>query len=161
MMLMTENLKRFTPAATIVVVWLAAGAAAWGQLPEGPGKDVTEQVCGNCHDAAVVASYHLGTDGWTDTISKMIDQGAQGTDAQFAAILNYLVKNFGPESAKININKAAAKDLETQLGITAKESEAIVKYRDEKGPFKEIADLKNVPDLDYKKIEAKKDRLAF
>ena len=86
---------------------------------------------------------------------------AQGTDAQFNAILTYLVKNFGPEVSKININKAPAKDLETQLEITAKEAEAIVKYRDEKGAFKEVDDLKKVPDLDFKKIEAKKDRLAF
>ena len=140
---------------------LAAGNSAWAQLPDGAGKDVLQQVCGKCHDAAVVAGYHLGKDGWTDTISKMIDQGAEGTDAQFNAILTYLVKNFGPETTKVNINKAPSKDLETQLGITPKEADAIVKYRDEKGAFKEIDDLKKVPDLDFKKIEAKKDLLAF
>lgn len=141
---------------------LAAGGSAWAQLPDGPGKEVLQQVCGHCHDAAVVAGYHLGKDGWTDTISKMIDQGAEGTDAQFNAILTYLVKNFGPETAtKVNINKAPAKDLETQLEITPKEADAIVKYRDQNGAFKEIDDLKKVPDLDFKKIEAKKDRLAF
>lgn len=149
-------------AALAGFLWLTAGASAWAQLPDGPGKDVTQQVCGKCHDAAVVAGYHLATEGWTDTISKMIDQGAEGTDAQFNAILQYLVKNFGPENAsKINVNKAPAKDLETQLGITTKEAESIVKYRDEKGAFKEIDDLKKVPELDFKKIEAKKDRLAF
>ena len=46
-------------------------------------------------------------------------------------------------------------------GISAKEAAAIVQYRTEKGSFKEIADLKKVPDLDFQKIEAKKDRLAF
>jgi competence protein ComEA len=159
--------SRFQPLICIgrtlpgCIVFFAAVASAWAQLPDGPGKDVTEQVCGKCHDAAVVAGYHQGSEAWTDTISKMIDQGAEGSDAQFAAILNYLVKNFGPENAKINVNKLGAKELAAQLEVTPKEADSIVKYRDENGAFKEVADLKKVPDLDYKKIEAKKDRLAF
>jgi DNA uptake protein ComE-like DNA-binding protein len=36
-----------------------------------------------------------------------------------------------------------------------------VKYRTDKGPFKTVEDLKKVPDLDFKKIEAQKDRLVF
>ena len=36
-----------------------------------------------------------GQAGWKETISKMIDLGAEGSDAEFAAILNYLAKNFG------------------------------------------------------------------
>ena len=45
-------------------------------------------------------------------------------------------------------------------GLTEKEAAAIVKQR-EKVPFKAIEDLKKVPDLDYKKIEAQKDRIEF
>lgn len=160
--------SRFRPLACIgrallaPIVLFVAGASAWAQLPDGPGKDITEQVCGKCHDVAVIAGYHQGSEAWTDTISKMIDQGAEGTDAQFAAILNYLVKNFGPPNAtKINVNKLTAKELAPQLELTSKEADAIVKYRDENGAFKDIDDLKKVPDLDFKKIEAKKDRLAF
>jgi competence ComEA-like helix-hairpin-helix protein len=51
--------------------------------------------------------------------------------------------------------------LETGLGITAKEAAAIVTYRTDKGAFKVLDDLKKVPDLDFKKIEAQKDRIAF
>lgn len=132
--------------------------AAWAQLPEGNGKDVLYQVCGKCHDAEIVKGYHQDSATWSHVISQMIDQGAEGTDDQFNAVLAYLVKNFGPP---VNVNKATAKDLETQLELTAKESEAIVKYRDEKGPFKAVADLKAVPDLDFKKIDAKKDKISF
>ena len=45
--------------------------------------------------------------------------------------------------------------------MSAKESEAIVQYREAKGNFKTIDDLKKVPGLDAVKIESKKDRLDF
>jgi competence protein ComEA len=47
------------------------------------------------------------------------------------------------------------------LGLSGKEAAAIVKYRTDKGSFKTVEDLKKVPDLDFKKIEAQKDRLVF
>jgi len=47
------------------------------------------------------------------------------------------------------------------LGLLEREAEAIVKYRTDKGPFKTLEDLKKVPDLDFKKVEAQKDRLVF
>jgi competence ComEA-like helix-hairpin-helix protein len=40
-------------------------------------------------------------------------------------------------------------------------AEAIVKYRDERGRFGAIEDLKKVPGLDAAKVEARKDRLVF
>jgi competence protein ComEA len=143
-------------------LWILAGAAAWAQLPDAPGREITVKVCGNCHDVNVITGYHQGTQAWSDVISKMIEKGAQATDDQFNTVLDYLVKNFGPSTpAKVNINKASASELESGLEITTKEAAAIVKYRSEKGAFKEIADLKKVPDLDFKKIEANKDRLVF
>lgn len=152
----------FSKVALTFLIWGSFGAAAWAQIPDGPGKDATVKLCGNCHDVDVVKQYHLTKDGWTDTISKMIEKGAEGTDDEFNAVLNYLVKNFGPNAPEpINVNKATAGEFETQLEITAKEAAAIVKYRGENGPFKQIDDLKKVPDLDFKKIEAKKDRLVF
>jgi competence protein ComEA len=137
---------------------LFASSAAWGQLPDGPGKAIFVQICGSCHAADVVAGYSQTKEAWTDTISKMIEQGAEGTDDQFTQILNYLVANFGPP---VNVNKAASADLQSGLGLTQKEADAIVKYRTDRGAFKTIEDLKNVPDLDYNKIVAKKDKITF
>ena len=75
------------------------------------------------------------------------------------AIVAYLAKNF--PVVKINVNKASAKDLEAGLELTTKESEAIIRYREAKGNFKTLDDLKKVPGLDAVKIESKKDRLDF
>jgi competence protein ComEA len=152
----------FTRCALACIAWALAGSTVWAQLPDGPGKDVTAKICGNCHDVEVLKGYRQGSDGWTQTISKMINAGAMGTDEQFEMVLDYLVKNFGPDAPPpIKVNKATASELEPALEITAKESAAIVKYRTDHGPFKSIDDLKKVPDLDLKKIESKKNRLVF
>jgi competence protein ComEA len=138
-----------------------AAVALHAQLPDGPGRDATVELCGKCHDPGIVAAYHQDGQAWTDTIQQMIEKGAEGSEAQFKGVLDYLVKNFGPAAAHVNVNKAGPKDLETAFEITPAQAGAIVKYREENGAFKEIGDLKNVPKLDYKKIEAKKDRIVF
>lgn len=152
---MTNRLRKLAPTCFL---WILAGTPVWAQLPDAPGRDVTLRLCGNCHEINVITGYHQSKQAWTDIIAKMIEKGAEGTDDEFNTVLNYLVKNFGP---KININTAPATELESQLQLTAKEAAAIVQYRSEKGSFKEIADLKKVPDLDFQKIEANKDRLVF
>jgi competence protein ComEA len=103
----------------------------------------------------------MSRDEWIANIQKMMAAGAQGTEEQFTAVLDYVTKNFGPQAARLNVNKATAAELEAGLGLTSKEAAALVKYRTEKGPFKTIDDLKKVTDLDFKKIEAQKDRLDF
>jgi competence ComEA-like helix-hairpin-helix protein len=86
--------------------------------------------------------------------------GAQGTEDEFNEIVDYLATYF-PKTPKINVNKATAKDLESGLELSAKEAEAIVHHREEKGSFKSVEDVEKVPGVDAKKIEAKKDRLMF
>jgi competence protein ComEA len=135
---------------------------AQSTLPAGPGHDETVKVCGKCHAAEQAASLHQSRTGWEETISKMVNMGSEGTDEEYEAILNYLSKNFGLEAPKpISINTATPIELEAGLGLTRAESSAVVQYRTEKGNFKSIDDLKNVPGLDFKKVEAKKTRLAL
>ena len=48
-------------------------------------------------------------------------------------------------AAPVNVNTADAKTISDSLsGIGQKKAEAIVKYREEKGPFKTAEDLTNV-----------------
>jgi competence protein ComEA len=95
---------------------------------------------------------------WKATVDEMASRGAEGTDEQLDTITDYLAKCFGP---RVNVNKAAAKEIETQFELTSTEAEAIVKYRQEKGDFKDVAGLKNVPGLDSAKIEAVRLRIIF
>jgi competence protein ComEA len=141
------------------LLWAASGLAQ--QFPDGPGKETTLQLCANCHNADIISGHRQGRDEWVSTIQKMIASGAEGTPEQFGAVLEYLTKNFGPGALPVNVNKASAADLESGLGLTGKEAAAIVKYRTDKGAFKAVDDFKKVPDVDFKKIEAQKDRMVF
>ena len=127
-------------------------------LPEAKGKDLYEKICGACHGTDVVFKTRTTKEKWKDTVDEMASRGAEGTDEQLDTIINYLAKCFGP---RVNVNKAEAKELETQFELTSTEAEAIVKYRQEKGDFKDVAGVKSVPGLDSAKIEAVRLRIIF
>jgi competence ComEA-like helix-hairpin-helix protein len=141
----------------------AAPAIAQDQFPEGAGKAATLQLCAGCHAPDIIVGHKQTRDEWTATIQAMMNRGLEASPEQLTSVLDYLTKHFGPGSAAetINVNKAPAVELEHGFALTAKEAEAIVKYRTEKGAFKTVDDLKKVPDLDFKKIEAHKDRVSF
>lgn len=146
--------------ASLLMEGLASPARA--ELPDGPGKATTVRICGKCHAPEKAVSLHQDRDDWEDTVTKMVKLGAKGSDDEFEAVLDYLAKYYGPETAgAINMNKASAVDLESGLKLGRSEAQAIVEYRTEKGNFHSIEDLRNVPGLDFKKIEAMKSRLTF
>lgn len=92
----------------------------------------------------------------------MVGLGAVGTDEDFTDIADYLTANFPPSTVpKIFVNKATDQQFANTLGISINDAKAIVAYRDKVGGFKSIDDLKSVPNVDTKKIDAKKDSLVF
>jgi competence protein ComEA len=133
-------------------------AEAQEKLPKGPGRETLLRVCGACHSAENVAGMAKTREEWGALVGEMAADGAQGTDDEFNEIVDYLAAHF-PKT--INVNKATATDLATGLELSAKEADAIVHYREEKGSFKSVEDVEKVPGVDAKKIEAKKDRLTF
>jgi mono/diheme cytochrome c family protein len=129
-------------------------------MPDGPGKAVTLKVCAGCHDVRVVASLRLTRDAWAGVVSDMVQRGAKGTDEEVAQVLEYLAGHFLGEAPRpINVNTAPAIDLESVVGLLRSEARALIAYR-EKTPCKVINDLKNVPGIDFKKIEAARDRIV-
>ena len=139
---------------------LALPAAAQ-QLPDGPGKAELQKVCGLCHQAERSAAVRLTREGWEGVIGDMITRGARGTDEEFAAILEYLAKNFlGDAPRPLNINRANNIELESVAGLTRKEAAALIQWRDKNGFCKSLEDLKKAPGVDYKKIDARKDFLV-
>jgi len=128
-------------------------------LPDGPGKETFQMVCSMCHAPTAVIGKQGSKQWWQSKVTEMLQEVTDVPDSDVDAIVAYLATNF--PVVKINVNKAAAKDLETALELTAKESEAIVQYREAKGNFKTLEDLKKVPGLDAVRIESKKDRLEF
>jgi competence protein ComEA len=143
--------------ASLAVVALPVSAKAQ-QLPEGPGKAELLKACGGCHQAERSASVRLTREGWEGVIGDMIQRGAKGTDAEFTAILEYLAQHFLGEAPRpLNINRASNIELESVAGLTRKEAAAVLAWLDTVGICKSLDELKKVPGLDYKKIEARKD----
>ncbi|HTC35665.1 MAG TPA: helix-hairpin-helix domain-containing protein [Bryobacteraceae bacterium] len=128
-------------------------------LPAGKGKELVENTCGSCHGLDVVVAQHATKDGWASIVDYMVSRGATGTPDEIKTIVDYLAKNF--PAAKTNVNKATSADLQSQLELTAKDADAIVKYRTDHGDFKDWDSLAKVPGLDTAKLTAKKDSIAF
>ncbi|SRR5579885_1770086 len=153
---------RLSTNITLICAFAIAPAILRAQLPPGPGREEMQKVCSTCHELERSVSLRQDRDGWKTTINKMIGLGAQGTEQEFSATLEYLAANY-PASAmpRLNVNTAPAIDFEARLSLKRSEAALIIKYRTEHGKFKSIEDLKRVPGIDIAKIEAKRDILAF
>lgn len=86
-------------AAAMAAVGVASLAHAQDNLPPGPGRDTLVAVCSSCHAPDVVAGKQMSRVEWEKVVRVMADRGADGTDAQLAEIVNYLVANYsdGPK----------------------------------------------------------------
>jgi competence protein ComEA len=144
------------------ICWMSAQTAEdeAKRLPEGPGREVTGKVCINCHDASNFRKVRLDRDEWEREVGLMVDNGAKATDEELTAVVDYLVENFGPKS-KIYVNTAPIGEIKAVLGLTAAQAVAVVDYREANGNFKTWQDLLKVPQIDAKRVEDKKDLLAF
>lgn len=158
----------FVAIAAILFLGGAAGSpsvmrAAQNVLPDAPGRDVTVKVCGTCHAVDTVASVRHTPDGWRDVIAKMVAAGAEGTEQELESVFQYLSTQFPVEAQKekaLDLNAATAIELESVAGLLRKEAAALIAHREKNGPCKKLEDLKKIAGLDYKKIEARKERLA-
>ena len=170
--LVSRMTKIFSMGVVVLGLSLATGRAvsaaqdtkadAHPEFPQGPGRDTTLSKCSQCHSASNILAMGRTREGWEGIITKMVDLGATGTDEEFSSILDYLTKSFPPASTnKVNVNKAPADLMATGLGITTDEAKSIVVYREKNGPFKTLDDLKKVPAVDAKKLDAKKDSITF
>ena len=160
-------MKKFSASP---ILFLSLAATLWltpftfGQdLPAGQGRDTLKKVCTQCHDIESVPRLRYSRADWTTLVYSMKDMGAEATTAELDEIIDYLTLNFGKgdEAKKINVNMAAAKDLQTMLGLTEKESGLIVDYRGKNGNFKDLPGLMKVDGIDGSKIQAAKDKIAF
>jgi competence protein ComEA len=150
------------------VLAILALACAWGagdddeakKLPVGDGKDAVVKVCLGCHGAGNFRQLRLNQDGWSDKVADMVDKGAQASDAETAAVITYLAQYFGPDS-KINVNTAPFQEIKAVLKLTAKETQSVVDYREQNGPFKAVAELEKIPGVPVEKVEAQREKIVF
>lgn len=55
--------------------------------------------CTQCHNASRITDQHRTRKEWSDQLDKMVGLGAEVPDAERAAFLDYLTRNFGPQKA--------------------------------------------------------------
>jgi competence protein ComEA len=133
------------------------GGARQDSLPQGEGRDVFTMKCSLCHGLENATGMRRTREDWEGIVNDMEAAGALLTKDDMKLIVGYLAQNFG----KININKAAAGDIESILSLSSSDATAIVTYRREHGDFKTIDDVKNVPGIHQSTIDEKKDWIAF
>ena len=137
---------------------LFLSAADGDDLPEGEGKEVVETACVACHGLAQVTSARYSKKFWESLVDDMITRGADVADDDVPVLVNYLSRNFGKP---VNINTSSAKEIEDGLSFTSADSETIVRYRTDQGPFKTYDDLVKIPGIDTKLLEEQKKNIVF
>lgn len=81
------------PAAIAIAILAPAMTAQ--DLPAGKGRETFKTICTSCHDAETTTNLRNTRSGWIEVIANMKNNGADGTEAQFTEILDYLTVNFG------------------------------------------------------------------
>jgi competence protein ComEA len=119
-------------------------------------KKAFETVCGACHTVSLVTGLRSEEE-WTETIQKMVNLGAKGSDEQFDRVMWFLLSTL----TKVDVNTATASQIAPVLDISDATAEAVIKRRTEIGKFKALDDLKKIPGVDSAKLEARKDRIGF
>ena len=155
-------MKRRTPVSLLpfafflFVAALVAVASAAQDQDDAPAA-AFRRVCSNCHDAERILATRRTRTQWEEVIEKMIDRGAEGTSDDFTTAEEYLMR----VSGRVNVNRAATKDMITVLGITEKDANAIADYRKANGEFKDFDGLTKVPGIDVEKLNRGPDATSF
>ena len=78
--------------------------AAQPKLPDGPGKDIVQNACTECHDLQMVYDTGYNKQEWQLLVERMITAGANVSPDQAPVLVDYLMKNMtgeGPKPAKL------------------------------------------------------------
>ena len=78
-----------------IAIAILAPAGTAQDLPAGKGRETFKTICTSCHDAETTTNLRNTRSGWIAVIATMKNNGADGTEAQFSEVLNYLTVNFG------------------------------------------------------------------
>ena len=66
------------------------------QAPAQDGATLLEARCSTCHSADRARQVNKTRDGWDQTVTSMINRGAQLTEAEKVVLVDYLTETYGP-----------------------------------------------------------------
>jgi len=143
--------------AMFAVAWAVDGPKGSEQTADlAREAESLKAVCAKCHNLQMVTSTPRSYDAWHDTVQKMVDRGAKGTDDQYDDIMDYLHRTM----TTIDVNSADADELEIVLNASETTAQAIVARRSTK-KFTGLADLKSIPGVDASTVDAKARMIFF
>jgi competence protein ComEA len=146
------------PGAALMLALCVVTPTAVAQEPsDDPGAQEFQAVCSKCHPPDRIVAARRTKTQWEETLEKMTKLGAPITDDNYDILMSFLVHHYG----KVNVNRSVAVDIADAVGLTAQEAQAIVKYRDDNGPFADFDALAKVPGVDATKLEKNKDAISF
>jgi hypothetical protein len=68
-------------------------------MPEGEGRKILETACSTCHDWKDVTKFRgYKKEDWADLVHTMVQYGAKLDERQVTVLVEYLVRNLGPET---------------------------------------------------------------
>jgi competence protein ComEA len=126
-------------------------------LPEAEGRSAVIELCGGCHDVAATVEKRKTQKDWRASVADMRAKGATPTDDEAKVIADYMTRYFG----LVDVNKAGVNEIKAVLGLTDKDAQAIVGYRDGHGAFATLDDLKKVDGIEAATLEREKASIVF
>ena len=143
------------PRSVIGAALLAIAAVSTGPTQDPP--PAFARVCSKCHDGTRIVEGRRLRSQWEETLEKMVALGATGTDEDFEAVLEYLVRVHG----RVNVNTADASEIGLVLHLESRHASAIVKFRDENGKFADFDALTKVPGVPVDALRKVRDAILF
>ncbi|HXP83579.1 MAG TPA: helix-hairpin-helix domain-containing protein [Bryobacteraceae bacterium] len=159
----TAYLVKNYPVAEGSASPIAAAAGASKEMPEGQGKQIILRECTACHLPDHFTKYQHTPEEWQAIVIRMGTRVRSATKDELDTVTKYLATNYPKVevAGKVNVNKAKAAELQSQFSLTPEEADAVVKYRERHGDFREWGELLAIYGVDGRKIEAAKDRMSF
>ena len=115
------------------------------------------RLCSKCHDGTRIVEGRRLRAQWEETLEKMARLGATGTDEDFEAVLEYLVRVHG----RVNVNTAAADEIALVTHLEAEPAAAIVKHREKHGKYADFDALTKVPGVPVEALRKAREAIVF
>ena len=144
------------PLAVIALGTVASMAAVQPEARPAPPPEFTK-VCVRCHASDKVVEGRRYPAQWDQVIEQMVARGATGTDAEFDAVYDYLVAQYG----RVAINTAPAEEIAQVLHLEQNVAETIVQHRRKEGAFADFDALAAVPGVPVAALEKLRDAIVF
>jgi mono/diheme cytochrome c family protein len=86
----------------LLAMLVLSSAVICGQttsLPDGPGRDTVQRVCGACHPVSIVLGHGMTREAWGQVVASMITRGAKGSSADFETVTDYLARTLSAKQS--------------------------------------------------------------